>query len=318
MASSYGVFGHCWCTFLAVVLTISPTATAAVDIDPASDHAITLTVKRGLTGKLTFSHPSPTLRAVPDQSLDAAVLVRLERSAAIASTPDPGLPSNRQPSVDHDHHYTLWFFGTIAGDYDLSQWVVQPDGSRLSTDDALPPMIVRVVSELPPGHGTSLYEIDDPVVRIPGGYRAALVSFTLLWAVVPVIWLVIRWWTRRPMPATPIVLTPTLSDRLRPLVQRARDGLLTVDDQSRLEMLLYVFWQRRLGLPDSMADALPILRRDADAGGLLRTLESWIHADAPSRRSLDPSMIDALLAPYQAIEEIDSSVTVADDSGGLA
>ena len=316
MRSVPGLVGCCWCTCFALVLAVSPAA--AVDADPADDHVTTLTVKRGLTGKLLFSHSSPTLRALPDQSLDAAVLVRLERSTTMPPGIDQDHHSDRQQAVEQDHHYTLWFFGTIAGDYDLSQWVVQPDGSRLSPDDALPPMMVRVVSELPPGHGTSLYEIDDPVVRALGGYRAVLFSFALLWALVPVIWFVIRWFARRPLPTMPIVAAPTLSDRLRPLIQRARDGLLTVDDQSRLEMLLYVFWQRRLGLPDSMSEALPIMRRDADAGGLLRMLEAWIHADTPSRRSLDPTVIDAILAPYQTIEVNDISDTVTDDPGGLA
>ncbi|WP_345684828.1 hypothetical protein [Novipirellula caenicola] len=252
----------------------------------AESESVLLTVKRGLTAQLTFTHPNASLRALPDQSTDAAVLVRLERTDSAQQNPV--------------HRYTLWFFGTVAGQYDLSQWVVQPDGSPLASEEALPAMPVRVVSDLPPGHGTSLYEIDDPLLRAQGGYRAALILFACLWAAVPIVWAFIRQRSRSPQPTTTTVASPTLSDRLRPLVQRASQGQLTVEEQSRLEILLYVFWQRRLGLPDSLAEALPVLRRHHEAGGLLRALETWIHADGPSPSSLNPSTMDALLAPYHA------------------
>ncbi|QEG39227.1 hypothetical protein [Roseimaritima ulvae] len=258
-----------------------PVSAATADQAP-----VLLTVKRGLTAQLTFTHPSDSLRALPDQSTDAAVLVRLERTG---------------PAQDNAaHRYTLWFFGTVAGQYDLSQWVVQKDGSPLTSDQALPPMPVRVVSDLPPGHGTSLYEIDDPLLRAQGGYRAALIGFACLWAAVPIVWGFVRLRSRKPQPAAATAPPPTLSDRLRPLVQRASQGQLTVEEQSRLEILLYVFWQRRLGLPDSLAEALPVLRRHHEAGGLLRSLEAWIHADGPPQASLSPTTMDALLAPYHA------------------
>lgn len=275
------------------ILTLSIKTTCAVEVPatPATG-SILLTVKRGLTGQLTFSHPSATLQAMPNQSIDAEVLVRLERSTETAS------------SRGGESRYVLRFFGTIAGDFDLSQWIVQQDGSPLPADEALPPMMVRIVSELPPEHGTSLYEIDDPILRAPRGYRAGLIAFGLIWAMVPVAWGVVRLRASQPEPSAPPAPPPTLADRLRPLVDRASQGLLTVDEQSRLEMLLYVFWQRRLGLPKSMAEALPILRHHAEAGGLLRALERWIHADSTANVSLDSATMNALLAPYySSLEE---------------
>lgn len=294
---------------LALLIGIAlPASVAAAEPD-----AVLLTVKRGLTAQLTFSHPSGTLRALPDQSMDAAVLVRLERDAPANRT-----KATNPTTANTQHRYTLWFFGTVAGQYDLSQWVVQKDGSPLSAAEALPKMDVLVVSELPPGHGTSLYEIDDPLLRAQGGYRAGFILLALLWAVVPVVWGIIRLRARRPQPVTAMVPPPTLSDRLRPLVERASQGQLTVDEQSRLEILLYVFWQRRLGLPDSLAEALPVLRRHREAGGLLRALEAWIHADGPSQPSLSSTTMDALLAPYHAEQASLLDTTPAGVAGGTA
>ena len=135
------------------------------------------TVKRGLTTKFEFSHSSSELRAVEDQSIDAPVLVRLEREVAV-------------PTQDKDerYQYTLWFFGAVAGDYDLADYVLQGNGLPLADAEQLASMSVRVVSELPPGQGTNLYEIDDPMLRLRGGYRAILIALGLTWFSIPVIW----------------------------------------------------------------------------------------------------------------------------------
>ncbi|GAB5402404.1 MAG: hypothetical protein Aurels2KO_06350 [Aureliella sp.] len=242
----------------------------------------TKTVKRGLSGELEFSHPSSTLRAISDQSVDAPMLVRLERSG-----------QDEEGSL-----YTLRFFGAVAGDYDLRDFVVESDGSPLTGESALQPLSVGIVSQLPPDHGTSLYEIDDPTLQAPSGYRAALILFGVLWAAVPITWGIIRWRSREPIQEETPERIPTLSDHLRPLVQRASQGQMTVKEQSRLELLIYTFWQRRLDLPESLIDALPIMRQHDEAGGLLLSLESWIHTDAATRSAISSEALEALLAPY--------------------
>ncbi|TWU45711.1 hypothetical protein Q31b_08870 [Novipirellula aureliae] len=276
---------------LAILLTIPPADAIA------ADDAL-LTVKRGLTGRLAFSHPSGTLQAMPNQKMDAEVLVRVERVD----------PLNRDRQPDQPHDYTLWFFGTVAGDYDLSRLVVKHDGSPLTDADALPTMPVKVVSDLPPDRGTSLYEIDDPILRAPRGYRAILLTFALLWACVPVVWVLSRWWSRRPESPSIVQYKPTLSDRLRPLIQQASRGELTVQQQGQLELLLYAYWRQRLGLSDSVVGALPVLRRHHEAGHLLRTLEGWLHADESARIDLDADAIESLLAPYQESEALGGAV----------
>lgn len=261
-----------------------------------------MTVKRGLNAELEFAHPSSTLRAISDQSIDSPMLVRLERSG----------------QAEQGSLYTLRFFGAVAGDYDLRDFVVQSDGAVLTAEEALPSMNVRIVSDLPPGEGTSLYEIDDPSLHAPSGYRAALLLFGALWAAVPVGWAVVRWRSRQPEQEEPPVREPTLSDHLRPLVQRASEGQITVQEQSRLELLIYVFWQRRLDLPESLIDSLPIMRRHAEAGGLLRSLEFWIHTDAPGRKEVTPESIEALLEPYRDAPAAELALVEPALTGGSA
>ncbi|MEP3478576.1 MAG: hypothetical protein ABJZ55_04955 [Fuerstiella sp.] len=251
----------------------------------------TLTIKRGLTAQLQFSHPEASLQAAPDQSMDAEVLVRLERTGQAEGT----------------FQYTLWFFGTVAGNYDLAKLIVTGDGLPLTDSHALPPMMAQIVSDLPPDRGTNLYEIKDPSLRAPGGYRAILIAFAVLWTAVPIVLGYLRWKATRPEPEPEVIPEPTLSDRLRPLVQQASEGRLSVEEQSRLELLIYVFWQRRLSLPDSMVDALPVMRRHDEAGGLLRSLEAWIHDEATSSQSLDSAKMEELLAPYQSSDVSESS-----------
>lgn len=251
-------------------------------------------VKRGLTARFQFSHSSSKLQAAADQSIDAPVLVRLEKDRVDS-------PSSENLRAD-GHRYTLWFFGAVAGDYALADYVVQEDGSALTDAEGLASMNVTVVSELPPGYGTNLYEIADPSLRIRGGYRAVLAFLAMLWCAVPIVWAYRRWRNQAPVLVESVDRPTTLADRMRPLVEQAYAGTLSVDEQSRLELMLYRFWQQRVGLPESIATALPVLRHHAEAGMLLRNLEAWIHAPEDSRPNLDSETLDRLLLPYRDAE----------------
>lgn len=275
--------GCCLSVSVAMLLLVS----MATANQPAANQPTKLkklTVKRGLTAQVQFSHPDASLQSIPDQSMDAEILVRLER-----------MGRNQQGFA-----YTLWFFGTVAGEYDLSKFVVTGDGSALPASQALPPIIAKIVSDLPAGRGTNLYEIEDPALKAAGGYRATLITFAVLWLAVPIAWWYLRWNAVRPEPVREVISPPTLSDRLRPLVQQASEGRLSVEEQSRLELLIYMFWQRRLSLPESLVDALPVMRRHAEAGGLLRSLEAWIHGESSSKPNLNSAEMHELLAPYQS------------------
>ncbi|MEO1616574.1 MAG: hypothetical protein AAFV88_12030 [Planctomycetota bacterium] len=289
-------------------------ADSAAESAPNTPHTIR-TVKRGLTAEFQFSHPIGTLQALGDQSIDAPALVRLEKLIPLEKPSRLEKPSNALDSQDQKdtkgHRYALWFFGAVVGDYRLADYVVQSDGSPLVDSGELSKLTVRVVSDLPPDRGTNLYEIEDPALRLRGGYRAMLVTFSLFWISVPLAWAIHRRLNR----TTPVVelpiRKPTLADQIRPLVQRAYDGTLSVQEQSRLELSLYKFWQHRVGLPQSLSIAIPMLRQHPEAGELLRTYEACVHAPEDSRPELDTDVLDQLLAPYRTVEATAASMTDA-------
>jgi hypothetical protein len=91
----------------------------------------------------------------------------------------------------------------------------------------------------------------------------------------------------------------TFADRLRPLIDRAANGTLTVEEKGKLERMLLWYWQQRLDLTgDSPAEAIAALRRHQQAGELLRALEQWLHR-RPGSTATATADVNALLMPYR-------------------
>jgi hypothetical protein len=98
--------------------------------------------------------------------------------------------------------------------------------------------------------------------------------------------------------ATPPLPPPTLAERLRPLVEQAAAGTLSGDGQAQLERMLLNHWRQKLALEElDMPDALARLKAHAEAGELLRSLESWLHRPPGG----DPIDVASVLAPYRQI-----------------
>lgn len=92
---------------------------------------------------------------------------------------------------------------------------------------------------------------------------------------------------------------PGYAERMRPLVEAAAAGNLTVDGQAELERLMTGYWREKLALPDSrMAEALAALKRHPEAGALLRAMERWLHRPGGATRE----EIRSLLEPYQKMD----------------
>ncbi len=189
--------------------------------------------------------------------------------------------------------YDLEFTGLDPGEYDLRAYLRRRDGSPVEAD-ALPAIPVTVRTVLPPGqvepHAPAAGDVDSF-----GGYRALTIAAAVVWTLglLAILFVGRR---RKSAPIGESRRPETLAERLEPLVERALKGELSRAERARLELGLVAYWRRKLALEDRKPDeVLALLREHGDAGPLLRSLEEWLHAPAPSG-AID---LHALLAPYR-------------------
>lgn len=268
---------------LVALLAMTFIASLALGQDATDVAGARTVVKRGLTGEIMFTHDGPLLQADPQQDLDAPMLLRLERSSTDATT------------------YTARFIGSVVGDYDLRSLIQYTDGSPANDLD---PIMVRIISELPAGLETDLYEAADPDVELTGGYKRNAIIFVLAWLAIPAI-LIARKMLKPTAVEETVAATPppTLAEQLRPLVEAVTNRQLSIREQGRLELLLYHYWQQRLDLhPTDMAQCITQIRNHPEAGELLRLVESWLHR--PEGIAHKPDQLDALLEPYRSAPAI--------------
>jgi hypothetical protein len=187
--------------------------------------------------------------------------------------------------------YNLVYYGLEPGEYDLRDALRRKDGS--STAD-LPRIPVTIQPILPPGQ-VEPHNLEPRRTAFRGMYRFWVGVIGFVWIAGLVAILIVG---RKNKPSDVDEserLGPTLADRLRPLVERARAGTLNMADRAELERMLIGYWSRELGLESaSPAEAMAAMRADERAGPLLRSLEGWLHRPDPDT-SAD---IPALLEPY--------------------
>ncbi len=192
--------------------------------------------------------------------------------------------------------YDLEYYGLEPGRFDLGDYLRRKDGSAAD----LPKLPVEVASLLPPGQVTPRELTPKPTPRL-GAYRMLLAAIGVAW-LAGLAAIVFYGRRRSSVQSAAAVNNLSLADRLRPLVDAALARQLSTSQQAELERLLLGYWCRRLGLEEvEPAAALAQLRADEQAGGLLRQVESWLHAPSGAQ-SLD---IAAMLAPYRHIEDDD-------------
>ena len=187
--------------------------------------------------------------------------------------------------------YDIEYYGLEPGHYDLSKYLRRVDGSATDTLPAIP---VDVSSVLPPGQ---VEPWGLKASRLPwvGGYRLIITTLAVFW----LVGLVLLLWRRKKSTSADLAdagRTQTLADRLRPIVEDALAGNLREGELAELERLLLIYWRKRLALDGMNAGrAVAELRQHAEAGRLLRQLESWLHnPDRP--QNVD---ITELLEPYR-------------------
>lgn len=199
------------------------------------------------------------------------------------------------PVPDGRFSYAFHYIGFEPGAYPLSDYLIHPDGSPA---DEVGGMMVEVRSILPPDHDGTL----NPHVPQPfpwfGGYRMMLGGLAVLW----LLGLFVFYWIgrrRNLLESVEIQLPPpSYAERMRPLVEAAAAGGLSVAGQAELERLMTGYWREKLALPERrMAESLGALKRHPEAGALLLALERWLHRPGGVSRA----DIDGLLEPYRAL-----------------
>ena len=258
----------------------------------------------GVEGKIELALPGTLLQGKPVTD-KAPLLLR------VASTQ----PAPRREDIWYD----LRYMGLVPGAHDLKNYLVRIDGSPAGD---LPSIPVAVLGLLPEDHKGEL--VRGGAARWPffGGYRVVMGAVAGLWAalMVPLIF-----WGRRKREK--VVAAPparkTFADRLRPLIDQAARGTLSIEEKGKLERMLLWYWQQRLDLTaDSPADAIAALRRHDEAGALLRALEEWLHRRPGTSGGAAATDVNALLAPYRDApdpgEVREPAQTAAMAAGGAA
>lgn len=235
---------------------------------------------RGIASEMEIRTTGAALRAKANQSHESPMLVRIVE----ATRADDGTTN-----------YRVQYIGLVAGDYDLREYLERRDGSPLN----MQPLPVHVRTQLSADHGTDLFSPAQTPLLTGTQYRTILIALALAWLSVPVSYFVVRRLRRRPEPpAPPIVRPPSLADQLRPLVDSAIGGSLSIAQRGRLELLMYSYWRGRLGMDGPQAEVVMRLRRDAEAGRLLRAVESWLHAHTSPTAPAEGE-VASLLEPYR-------------------
>jgi len=259
---------------LALDVALANVIALAADVTPPTP--------RGIAGSRTITHTGQPLIARVEQSPSTRLLVRVTDT-----TPALG--------PDAPHTYRIDYIGLVAGEFDLRTLITHADGSPAST---LEPIAVTIVSTLPERHGTDLFGNPDRPDFLASHYRTIALTLGAVWLAVPTVMLVRRWIRTRPAPPPPPPPSaPTLADQIRPLAEAAIARTLSVEEQARLELLLFAFWRARRAIDGMPPDgALASLRTDPEASPLILALEGWIHA----REGTRTATLDELLAPYAA------------------
>jgi hypothetical protein len=232
----------------------------------------------GVEGKIELALPGTLLQGKPVTD-KAPLLLR------VASTQ----PAPRREDIWYD----LRYMGLVPGAHDLKNYLVRADDSP-TTD--LPSIPVAVLGLLPEDHKGELVRGSGARWPFFGGYRLVMGAVAGLWAalLVPLIFYRRQ---KRVITVAPPPARKTFADRLRPLIDQAAAGTLSIEEKGKLERMLLWYWQRRLDLTgDSPADAIAALRRHDKAGELLRALEEWLHRRPGTATATD---VNALLAPYR-------------------
>lgn len=202
-----------------------------------------------------------------------------------------------EPVDSGGFRYKIHYMGLEPGAYSLAEFLMLPDGSR---PEEIKDFRLHVRAELPEDHNGQLEQMSDAPFPFIGGYRIFLSFLGLLWVVGIVMF--IRSYRKKKVVTVEEVVVPEpgFAERIRPLVESAAAGTITLDDQTLLERLLMGFWREKLDLTEPrVAEAVLLLKQHPVAGELLRAMERWLHRPGGS----SAAEINPLLEPYRKVPQ---------------
>ncbi len=189
--------------------------------------------------------------------------------------------------------YDLRYVGRRGGEFDLREALQYVDGGRL---DDVEPVIVGIKSGLPDNHDLLMVELAAKTPSMMRWYTLGLIVVATLWLAPLVVLIVRRIAAARARRVTPAGPPPSLWDLLRPLLERAARGQLSVQEQAKLEMLALGAWIERLELQrERHATVMAKLREHPDARRAVDVLTRWLHARNPDVDALRGEL--SLLVP---------------------
>ncbi|RFC43949.1 MAG: hypothetical protein DVB28_001270 [Verrucomicrobia bacterium] len=255
---------------------------------------------------------APALPNGPTVGTEAATTILLDqRSYSVAeltsNTPLLVRIAGIEPKDDGVFAYHLVYTGLEIGVFNLTDFLVTTTGQRLRE----PIATVTIGSVIPPGARHAAVYTDPPYQGRAVPYKFLLILGTLVWAGCggALFWPVKKQPAVTPDPepepqqdepdAEESSAPKTLAELLRPLVEKAANKSISLEEKGRLEQILFEHWGKELELDH--LDSLEQLRRilaHPDAGALLRTIERWLYQP---NSLITPEEINAALQSYSAL-----------------
>ncbi len=213
--------------------------------------------------------------------------------------------SINESEKDGDYIYDLRYIGLLPGEYDLSKYLLLPDGT---VAEGLPAIKASVLPLLPESHQGELVSSQLKAMAPPGGYKLFFTIVWIFWALL-LLPLIFAFREKKQIIVEVTKRPATLAELLRPLIESAVSGRLDASGKSHLERLLMRYWQKELSLDeDTVYKMLVKIKQHPGGGELFKKLELWLHRP-PKDGTVD---IDILLAPYNSVPLADESLEVSE------
>jgi hypothetical protein len=217
-----------------------------------------------------------------------------------------------EPTAEGTYLYKLSYTGLDTGVFNLTDFLVKPEGERLKE----PVATVTIESAIPRNTLYQEYFADPTSTPEAFPYRLTLLLSALAWAGAGALYF---WQTRRnhstpkdaqaqetAEPETPEI--QTLADLLRPLVEKAANKSISSEEKARLEGILFDYWSRDLELDHlNRVEQLRRILEHPQAGALLRTIEQWLYQPDSL---ITEEEINAALESYLCIPSAEKPVSL--------